>query len=1660
MAGRLPGADSIESFWSLLCEGRDAIRHFTPAELDPSIPAALRADPAYVPARGVLDDVDLFDAAFFGIGAREAELMDPQQRLFLEICWQCLERAGELPGGRIGVFAGMHNATYFQRHLGAHPQAVERLGEFAVMLANEKDYVASRVANRLNLRGPAISLNTACSTSLVAIAQAFDSVRAGHCEMALAGGVAINCPPNSGYLYQEGSMLSPDGRTRSFDAASQGTVFSDGAAVVLLKPLSAAIRDGNTVYAVIRSAAVNNDGGEKASFTAPSVDGQAAVVGEALRRAAIPAETVSYVEAHGTATPLGDPVEVEALRRAYEPLTGRRGFCGIGSVKSNVGHTVMAAGAASVIKTALALHHQCLPATIHFERPNPKIDFSRTPFHVIDRHTPWPRTAVPRRAGVSSFGVGGTNAHLILEEAPAIADRRGPAAAGPHWLRLSARTPAALAASADRLSRWLAEHRSLDLVDVAFTLDAGRSRFAHRLAVIADDREQAVALLADPAAARRRGRAVAHEQDASARAMVWLFPGQGAQYLGMGRERGRRDPAFARAFDDALRATGVDGLRECIWGSDPDALNDTAITQPAMFCVEYALAQSWLARGLRPSALVGHSIGEFAAAVVAGVMSLDDAARLVAARGALMQALPRGSMLSVMLPAAELEPLLPARVSLAAINAPQACVVAGPTPTVQAFDASLRQRGVATRLLRTSHAFHSPMMDGAVEPFARRAAAATLRASTLPFYSTVRGMRVDDAAPADPTYWAAHLREPVRFAPALQAALGDLPDALLVEMGPRAQLGALARQRANTGGGAPSTIAALGESPDEEVAADLLARATLWTLGDERDSTPRRADRMAREDDVPVAAPRRRVVLPTYPFERQRHWLDTGASGAGPSPGVGAAIPTPSVLAAAPARPAPSAAMAMESFVMNPPVAQLSASSPPRRERVLAELRTVFEDISGLSLADADASASFVELGLDSLMLTQVALQVKKHFSVPVTFRQLMESLRSFDELAAHLDERLPVETVPIAPTVATGAVAPAAAAMPVAMAGATGGAMPAAFAAGMPAAFQAPVAMPGGAPADAGLLQQVIAAQMQLMSQQLALLSGTAAGSVVAVAPVSQAAPAFAASVSAPACVPAPAIAPAAAPAADSSAADAPAGGKAVYDVKKAFGAIARIRKQDAELTDLQRVRLDALIRRYVERTRKSKTYTERHRPHLADPRVVNGFSPRLKEMIYQIVVERSKGAHLWDLDGNRYVDALNGFGMSLFGWQPDFVLEAVRRQLDEGYEIGPQHPLAGEVAQLLCELTGFDRAALCNTGSEAVMAAVRMARTVTGRDTVVLFNGSYHGTFDEVVVRQGRQMKGLPAAPGIMPGMFGDVRVLDYGTDESLAWIREHAHELAAVLVEPVQSRRPDFQPKEFLRALREIATAHGACLIFDEMITGFRSHLGGVQALFGIRADLATYGKVIGGGHPIGAVAGRREFMDALDGGAWRYGDDSVPTAGVTYFAGTFVRHPLALAACKASLLHLKASGHALQTQLNLHTAGLADELNAYCREVGAPLQIRHFASLWRITMLEEHPMQDLLFAMMRTRGVHILDNFPCFLTTAHTPADIALIKQAFKESVAELQAADFLPRRAEAPVVLDASRPPVPEARLGRGRDGRPAWFVPDPEHAGRFKRLNA
>lgn len=1599
MAGRFPGANTVDDLWTLLKQGTETTRFFTDDELAPSIPERVKADPLYVKARGIIDQADQFDAHFFGLPPTVAQLMDPQQRIFLEIAWEALEQTGYLPhqySGRVGVFAGCGNNTYYLNNILGHQSLIDQIGAFQVMTLNEKDYIASRTAYQLNLKGPAVSVYSACSTSLLAITQAVQSIRMGQCEVALAGGASLTAPINSGHLYQEGAMLSQDGHTRSFSADAQGTVFSDGAGVVLLKSLEAAQRDGDTIYAVIKGVGVNNDGGGKGSFTAPNAEGQAGAIAMAIADAQIDAATISYIEAHGTATPLGDPIEIDGLTMAFGEQTKKQ-FCALGSIKSNIGHLTQAAGVAGLIKTALALHHKQIPASILFDKANPAIDFANSPFFVNTELTSWQSSDV-RRAGVSSFGVGGTNVHVVLEEyVPGVSTPAENLPSGQRPAQLitwSAKSPASSEAYARKLADELGKKTQVNLADVAFTLQTTRASFNHRRFIVASTTAELIEKLASPAKP--------HKERPDE--VVFLFPGQGTQYLNMGRGLYENEAAFRQAVDtcaDLLKAHLSIDIRQILYPSEPDntaeqRLRNTRYTQPALFVTEYALAQLWMSWGIEPSVFCGHSIGEFVAAHLAGVFTLADAVTLIAIRGQKVSGLPRGSMLSVWMEAGTLESILPSSLSIAAINSQKLCVVAGPDEDIADFARLLDEQEIPNQPLATSHAFHSAMMDPVVDAFAKVVATVSLSRPQKPVVSTMSGTWLTDAQATDPAYWATHLRSTVRFAAALETLL-ELENPLLLEVGPGHTLATLSRQP--LGKRQITVLAGIENQPDWQ--AD--CQAVLTTLGQLY------VNGLGPDwNAFYVGQHRKKVQLPTYAFDRKRCWVDPVIK--------------------------PLGGDVMPPVVDQPEPLSVTVATPNlqvrmRKDTLIRKINQLLEDASGIEMADVAPDMSFLEIGLDSLLLTQVALTLKKEFGVPVSFRQLTSEYVTPEQLATYLDKTLPADPLPaVLPQNGHVSTVPT-----------------------------APVAATAGSVAAGGdSVLGLIAQHLELLARQVALLQGNAsnlpAPSVPVAAPLINGLPKN--NTNGHESIRQPNLADAAELTAEEK-----------LELKKPFGATARIERHTSVLSDKQQDFLEQLTQRYNQKTSRSKAYAQQHRSHMADPRVVSGFRPLTKEVVYPLVVNRSKGSRLWDIDGNEYIDVLNGFGSNMFGYQPDMIKQVLHEQIESGYEVGPQHELAGEVTQLICELTGSDRAALCNTGSEAVLGAMRIARTVTGRSLIVAFTGSYHGINDEVLVRGTKKLKPFPAAPGIMPEAVQNMLILDYGTDESLRIIRERAHELAAVLVEPVQSRRPEFVPVEFLKQVRSITAAAGSVLIFDEVITGFRMHPAGAQGLFGIKADLATYGKVVGAGLPIGVIAGKRPFMDALDGGFWQYGDESIPEVGVTYFAGTFVRHPLALAAAKASLQYMKTKGPQLQQELTQKTKKLADALNAVSNRWQLPLFVAQFGSLWKIKFSEEIPYSELLFTLMREKGIHIWDGFPCFLTEAHTLDEIETIQTRFSESIREWVEAGFF--KANAPTNPDGKKngtffteniPPAPGARLGRDREGNPAWFMPNPDQPGKYLQV--
>jgi amino acid adenylation domain-containing protein len=1571
MSGRFPGARDVEEFWQNVAEGKVSISHFSPLELEARNSAGLERSPDYVAARGVLDDPGMFDAEFFGISPRDAESMDPQHRIFLETCWNALEDAGydqSTYAGQIGLFGGCSLNTYLLANL-CHDRAFidevtgnYQVGEFRSFMGNDKDFLTTRVAYKLNLRGPVISVASACATSLVAIAQASQSLLNYQCDMALAGGVSVTFPQRRGHMYSEGSIGSKDGFCRPFDASATGTVFSHGAGAVLLKRLEDALADRDHITAVIRGFGVNNDGSMKAGYMAPGVDGQSGVIAAAQAMGGVDARSITYVEAHGTATPLGDPIEVAALTKAFRLSTEASGFCAIGTAKANVGHLDAAAGVTGVIKTALSLSKATLPPLAKFETPNPNIDFESSPFYVNRELTAW-RSDGPRRAGVSAFGVGGVNAHVVLEEAPARTSST-PSLRSAQLLCVSARSQSALKVAVENLAQHIKKHPDVPLENVAYTLAVGRKAFDHRAAFVCTGGEDAITKLSS--ANSQSGRVAPAKRPE----VAFLFPGQGSQFAGMGSSLYESEPLYRREVDECAEILrpllGLD-LRDVLFPADVSSLEaaeriqQTQFAQTGIFVTEFAMARLWQSWGIEPRTSAGHSIGEYVAAVLAGVMSREDALKLVSIRGRMMQEMPRGGMVGVRLSEAELQPYLSADISIAALNAPKLSVLAGPLEAIKVLEKKLTSDGALFRRLRTSHAFHSSMMDPMLAGFEGEVAKITLHRPIRPYLSSFTGTWIEPEQATSPRFWADQVRNPVRFADALKTLMST--PQILLEVGPGNTLGTLARQQPNSNEAViVSSLSQRDEKSPVETGSLQEALGQLWMAG----AIPDWRKVYAQEQ-------RERVSLPTYPFERKLYWVDPPVYVSNSQINERPIVVGTEVLDRQRAGEAVPDAIELLK----------EESMQERKLRLQPIVSEVFTQLSGIEITPDQVDHQFLELGLDSLFLTQATQGIQKKFGVKLTFRQIMEQYSTIANLASYLDSVLPPDAFPV---VAQMQAAPAQATV---------------YAGG--ASIPTSSFVNAGSSASSGsAVERLFSEQMAMMSkvfeQQMAALRATTG------LPTASAAPMAPSVVSTPASL-----------SSNASVSAAPVPTSNTGEVKHGSYRPLQPRVQQ-DLDSDQQQYLDALIAKYETKTPGSKRLTDEARPHLADPRAVAGFRPQWKEMVYPLVTERAKGSRIWDVDGNEYIDIVNGYGAIMFGHSPQFVLDAVHKQIDEGVAIGPQSPLAGEVAAQICELTGNDRVTFCNTGSEAVMAAIRVARTVTGRDRIVYFAGDYHGTFDEVLVRSTPRGT-VPLAPGIPLANTGNVVVLEYGADASLEYIRKNASEIAAVLIEPVQTRNPGLQPIAFVKTVREITEQTEIALIIDEVVTGFRLAPGGVQEVFGIRADLATYGKVIGGGYPIGVLSGKAKFMDALDGGAWQYGDTSIPEVGVTFFAGTFVRHPQALAAARAVLNHLKAAGPQLQLDLNRKTAELATRLDKFFVERGVPSRIHHFASWFYFTFHGDARLGSLLYYAMREKGVHIQEGYPCFLTTAHTDEDLERVEAVFREVVEEMQRSNALPSHGE-------------------------------------------
>ncbi len=1421
----------------------------------------------------LLDDVEGFDGDFFNIPAREAALMDPHQRLLLEVAHHALEDAGiaraRLAGTETGVFVGTSSLDHALR-VGAHQdrEAVNAYtGTGAALSIN-----AGRLSHGLGVTGPSLVVDTACSSSLVAIHLACQSLRRGECRTAIAAGINLILATASSQTLAAAGVLSPSGACHTFAAAADGYVRGEGCAALVLKTLDDAQADGDAILAVIHGSATNHDGASS-GLTVPTGPAQARVIQRALADAGLSADDIDYLEAHGTGTQLGDPIEVNVLGKLF----GAVNPIAIGSAKTMIGHLEAAAGIAGVLRTALALHHGRLPAHLHFEKPNQHINWDKLPLTVNTESRPWPQRNRPAYAGVSSFGIGGSNAHVVLG-APPTQIQATPAKAAVTLLTLSAHNQAAL----KDLARAYRDHEAPSTLAVG--VRHRRDHYPTRLALVGTD---------DTELRTQLDRYIINgsqpQQSAPPRRLAMMIGGQGTQYAGMGAALDVAEPVFRAALDECAEVLADEcdiPLRDIL--NDGHRLTQTQYAQPAIFSVAYASAQLWQHWGLKPELVFGHSVGEYVAACLAGIFTLETALKLVAARGRVMATATGGAMAAIHRDEKQTRALLEASnlpLDIAAMNSPKQTVVAGGREHIENLISQLKQRGIGGKLLPVDYAFHARHMDAAAAAFADIVAAAEIKPARLPIIANVSG-RLDDGAMSNAGYWVDHIRQPVQFAASLQQA-AELGINSFLEVGACSVLTGPARQNLSD----PTLLWLAGQKQKSDGRPASALRPHLTSLAQWYEAGGKVA--WHQFDAAHQSAP---VKAPHYPFQHDHYPLIGSAAG----PATTASIEPPA------------------------PAATIDS------DQVQDEIITLLADVLMVPKASINADASLLELGSDSVALADAAQKLERRFGVQLQLRQFFEDLQSPRLLAAHIAAHTPLRRQ-------TG-----------------------------------PESSPTGTGDDdvvAALFQQ----QLDIMQRQLAVLEQRK------IAP--------------PSALPR---------AAEATAAQTAPRAKTTLP----WGGLNLV---SAQLSPRQQAHLDALTAAYTARTQASKSYAGKSRQHLTDNRASAGFRFSTKEMLYPIVAERSEGAYFWDLDGNRYIDITMGFGTYLLGHQPTIVNEALQETLAKGMQIGPQSALAGDTAALICQLTGADRAAFLNSGTEAVMTACRLARATTGRRKIAMFAGAYHGHGDATLGSADENGNTYAAIAGIPDSAVADMVVLHYGEDSALRYVEEHGHHLAAVLVEPVQSRNPGLQPRAFLQRLRELTHAAGCALIFDEMITGFRSAPGGAQAWFDVRADLCTYGKVVGGGMPIGVVAGTARFMDALDGGAWSFGDDSYPTAETTFFAGTFCKHPLTMAAAHAVLSHIAACGPSLQQELNARTTAFADELNAWFQAQAVPIRIDHFASLFRFNFQQN---LDLFFYHLVHQGVYIWEGRTCFFSTAHGDADIAAVKTAIKTAVNELRGGGFL------------------------------------------------
>lgn len=1553
MACRFPGnVNSPDDFWKLIENRVDAIREVpknrwdanTYYDPDPEAPGKM-----YTKMGGFLDEIENFDAQFFGISPKELRSLDPQQRLLLETSWQAFENSGiditTLKGSNTGVFVGILNTDYARSHL--FSMDFNRIDAYSIT-GMSFSTASGRVSYFYGLEGPNIAIDTACSSSLVSVHLACHSLKNHECNMAVAGGVNLILTPEVHIGFCKMKALSPDGRCKSFDASADGLSRGEGCGMIVLKRLSDATKDGDPILAIIKESAVNQDG-KSNGLAAPNGLAQRKVIKSALSRAGIKPDAVSYIEAHGSGTPLGDPIEMNAIGSIYGQNRDSDNVIYVGSVKANIGHLESAAGVASIIKTVLAINNKKIPPQLHYNEPNPEIAWNDFSVKIPTKLTPW--TNSKKIAGVSAFGFGGTNAHIILEQAPEVhrhidnhasAETKAPL----YIIPISAKSNTALNTLISQYKQYIEKNSKISVGDISVTACQGRGHFHERTYVIGHSKQEISNQL-------KKGKLIQSTQRLNPK-LVFMFTGQGSQYPKMGWDLYETQPVFRESLDQCSEFLEPDlkiSLIDLLYHSkDSDhRIHQAFYTQPAIFSVEYALGKVWESWGIRPSVVMGHSIGEYAAACIAGVFSLKDGLKLVTERGRLISSLPEnGAMATVIADKDKVVEIIDNykdKISLAAVNAPENILISGQRTAIEDVIEIFADRDIPARLMQISHAIHSLLMEPIQDALFDVASKIQFSQPVIPIISNVSGKHAGDEI-STPDYWVRHIRQDVRFYESM-LTLDKEGYEIFLEIGSTSTLSSLGMQCL------PRNKGLWLQSLGINNAMFNMRPGRTKDYNDWKPMLHSLGQLYIHGMDIHWSAfenqfKHKKVVLPNYPFQRERYWIPPVYKKENDQNTK--EIPQEAV-----------STFEVEDTTESQ-ISEKRVSNIRHSKNTRSQLLSLVHQVSEIQPSKHEYDTSLLSLGFDSLMISRLQRAILHTFEIEMPISSFFTHTQSINEISDFIETQLPGKNYEEKQT----------ASLPDQKKESN--------------TFKSNDSVPEKA--NISSYESIVSQQLALMSKQLDFLSQQKTERPLE---------------NLESCLK---------PSKDFQEMD-------NETLEKKQGNFRSMKFEPDSLTARQKIFIQEFLTRYNQKHQKSKQFTDKNRPVLCDWINSLNFRMSLKEINYPVVHDRSDGARIWDIDGNEFIDMAMGYGVSFLGNKPSFITQAISQQMEKGFELGPQADLAGDVASLIAELTGVERVTFCNTGSESVMVALRVARKVTGKRKIVLFSGSFHGTSDAVMADTDENGVSYPTAPGNPPSMVKDVIVLDYGTDASLKAIQKLAEtqELAAVLVEPVQSRRPGFQPKEFLTNLRHITEQTQTALIFDEVLTGFRIHPGGCQAWFNIQADIVTYGKIVSGGMPIGVVAGKAAFLDALDGGMWQFGDHSYPIVKPTVFAGTFCKHPLVMAAAKAALLYMKENGAKLQEKVNSKTAYFANTLNAFFKTENIAIKIEYFGSVFRFESYGGYSLallpieMELLFYLLLEKGVYTWERRICFFSIAHTDDDIERIIKYVKESIWEIRAGGF-------------------------------------------------